>query len=89
MRDILGLDCKGAELGILDWIEFRPCVVIVELHGELGAPTDDVKAKLDTPGFEIQRTVPEVEEEDVMVITATRDGPDSSRIFQSELRRTH
>jgi hypothetical protein len=50
--DVLVLDCEGAELEILDQMEIRPRVIIVETHGMLGATKEDVGQKLVSNGYE-------------------------------------
>lgn len=69
--DILVLDCEGAEQTILPRLDHKPPTLIVESHGELGSPTDDVKQKVKERGYDIKDVSPEVPEEDVYVITAT------------------
>lgn len=46
--DVLAIDCDGCELDVLDGLEIRPRIIIVEHHGEL----DDIKKEL---VFEYQR----------------------------------
>lgn len=70
--DVLVLDCEGAEKIILERLEITPRVIIVESHGVFGSPTDLVKEKLRKLDYKIEQEIPEVVEEDVYVITATR-----------------
>lgn len=75
--DVLELDCEGAELGILDGISFRPRVIIVESHGHLDSPTDQIVEKLESMSYEIQSREPAEQgrdrkyavENDVYVVT--------------------
>lgn len=70
--DVLELDCEGAETTILRALQIRPRVLVVETHGFLGAPTHEVRDCVTELGYEIVREEPEVEEKDVMVLTAVR-----------------
>lgn len=49
--DVLELDCEGAEKHILPKLNFRPRVIIVETHGILGAPTDEIQGILSDMGY--------------------------------------
>lgn len=51
--DVLEIDCEGAELRLLDNLTQRPRVIVVESHGYLGAPTEEVIARLQKLGYEI------------------------------------
>lgn len=51
--EVLELDCEGVELDILDALPFRPRVIIVESHGFLGAPTDEVRSMLENQSYRI------------------------------------
>ena len=80
--DVLSMDAEGAELEILFKLEIRPRVIIVETHGHLGCPPQDVKDQLSELGYDITNTaVAEVdppklrekcESRGVLVITAVR-----------------
>lgn len=50
--DVLVLDCEGAEVDILTQMEIRPDTVIVETHGMLGAPEDEVEDRLREDGYQ-------------------------------------
>lgn len=51
--DILILDCEGAELTILDQLTRQPDHIVVESHGFLGTPSEEIRAKLDYLGYDI------------------------------------
>jgi len=78
--DVLELDCEGVEMDILEGIELRPRVIIVETHGHLGSPTEEVIRKLEHLSYNIISTelaeggdLEEMcREKDVRVITAIR-----------------
>ncbi|WP_126661902.1 hypothetical protein [Haloterrigena salifodinae] len=76
--DVLVLDCEGAEQVILPRFNCTPETLIVESHGQLGSPTEDVKQKVEERGYIIKDISPEVPEEDVYVITAKRKEVDNS-----------
>ncbi|WP_226038880.1 hypothetical protein [Natrinema sp. DC36] len=69
--DLLILDCEGAEQKILPRIECNPATLIVETHGELGSPTEDVKEKVKQRGYKIEEVSPEVPKDDIYVLTAS------------------
>lgn len=74
-RDVLVLDCEGAEASILDGLTSHPPVVIVETHPERGVPADQSRAPLRAAGYQLT----EYEYEpgaraDKPVLVATRDG---------------
>lgn len=68
--DVLVLDCEGAEIGILEQLDQRPRVLIVETHAFLDSPEEDVRATLDELGYEVVDRGVEVEEMGVYVLTA-------------------
>ncbi|WP_414837770.1 FkbM family methyltransferase [Candidatus Nanosalina sp. VS9-1] len=73
--DVLEIDVEGAELKILDSLEIRPEVLIVETHGVFDSPTEKVKEKILELGYEIESIEEaeedeEIQERDVKVITA-------------------
>ena len=72
--DVLVLDCEGAEQEILPEFECNPRALIVESHGNLDSPTEDVKQKVENRGYRIESVSEEVPEKDVYVIVATKDG---------------
>jgi hypothetical protein len=51
--DVLELDCEGAEREILQKIEQRPRVILVETHGFRGAPTQTVRKQLVNMGYTV------------------------------------
>lgn len=71
--DVLELDCEGAELEILRSLEFVPRVLIVECHDDLGSPTADVERELTDRGYEIVDRGVVGPDNDLDVLTATRD----------------
>ena len=56
-RDVLALDCEGAELDILQDILHTPKQIIVETHGWLGSGTDEVVEVLTDLGYEIETKI--------------------------------
>ncbi|MDG5776195.1 hypothetical protein VB773_02365 [Haloarculaceae archaeon H-GB2-1] len=77
--DVLELDCEGAEIEILDGIEFRPRVVLVETHGLYDTPSEAVKTMLENQSYSItsEQVADEgrsdfCEDNDIMVIAAVR-----------------
>ncbi|MCO8266647.1 FkbM family methyltransferase [Haloferax sp. AB510] len=70
--DVLELDCEGAELEILENLEIRPRVIIVETHPIFGVETAEVEAVLDSLNYSIVAREWEVEETRVEVLTAVR-----------------
>ena len=73
--DVLELDCEGAEAEILDALSVDddlPRVMIVETHGYLDSPTEQVRSQLDTLGYRIVSEEIEREDRDVFVLTAER-----------------
>jgi hypothetical protein len=67
--DVLVLDCEGAELEILDGMEQRPRVAVVEAHGFLDAPESAVRASLEELGYEVVDHRVEYEPKGVVVLT--------------------
>lgn len=75
--DVLELDCEGAELKILQQLEIRPSIIIVETHGHYDAPPHLIANQLGTLGYEItSRRIAEpklewlCKENDIYVLTA-------------------
>ncbi|WP_435359665.1 hypothetical protein [Haloarchaeobius sp. DFWS5] len=56
--DVLDLDCEGAELPILEAIEFEPRLLTVEAHPHLGCSRDTVEDQLAAMGYEIVDSAP-------------------------------
>lgn len=67
--DVLVLDCEGAEMEILEQLDQRPRVLIIETHAFLDSPEEDVRATLDDLGYEVVDRGVEVEEMGVYVLT--------------------
>jgi len=51
--NVLILDCEGAELHILESMDIRPEVLIVETHGVYDAPTKKVELILENIGYNV------------------------------------
>lgn len=51
--DVLELDCEGAETDILDKLHINPRIIIVESHGHLDSPSDEVIEQLKMNSYEI------------------------------------
>jgi hypothetical protein len=50
------MDCEGAELPILQNIQIRPRLIIVETHPSLNAPKEETTKLLDKLGYDIIST---------------------------------
>lgn len=70
--DVLELDCEGAELEILENLEIRPRIIIVETHGFLDSSASDTVDALEQLGYEIVDKKTEIEDEGVHILTAKR-----------------
>jgi tRNA A58 N-methylase Trm61 len=77
--DVLELDCEGAETDILENIQIRPRVIIVESHGVFDAPTEVVKKLLEDLSYTIvSEDIAEINNEktclenDIYVLTGVR-----------------
>lgn len=68
--DILILDCEGAEIGILQSLDQRPETLIVETHGFLDSPADDVRTALDDIDYKTIDQKDEDQQMGVHVLTA-------------------
>jgi len=55
--DVLILDCEGAELNILENMNIRPKVLIVETHGVYNAPSQKIKYWLENMGYNINKNI--------------------------------
>lgn len=70
--DVLISDCEGAEKRILEELDHRPKTIIVETHGDLGAPEVIVTDRLNEMGCEIINREVEVEDEGIVILTGER-----------------
>lgn len=71
--DILELDCEGSETEILEKLQIRPPVIIVETH-EVDEPTDNcVYDSLVEMGYEVEDIGVENREFGCYILTAIRD----------------
>jgi len=52
--DVLELDCEGSEQDILENLQIRPRVIIVESHGMYNSSTQDVIARFASLGYEVK-----------------------------------
>jgi hypothetical protein len=52
--DVLEMDIEGSEIGVLENLEKEPRVIIVESHGNKGAPTNKVKELLGDLSYRIE-----------------------------------
>lgn len=73
--DVLEMDIEGSELEVLENLEIKPRILIVETHGSLGSPTEVVKEKIENLNYEIVEIdlAEDIEfamENDIKVITA-------------------
>lgn len=69
--DHLVLDCEGAETFILSEMVIRPRNLIVETHGQYGAPKDEVENKLRSAGYKIIDESPMWEARGIYILIAT------------------
>lgn len=70
--DVLELDCEGSEIEVLEGMDCRPRVVVVETHAPLGVPPADVAAVLEARGYEITDRTPAGMHDELTVLTAVR-----------------
>lgn len=75
--DVLELDCEGSEIEILQDINIRPEVIIVESHGLHNAPSDEIKMLLYDLSYtiiseEIAEWENHCDKNDIYAITAVR-----------------
>lgn len=56
-KDVLVLDCEGAERSIINGLKSLPSIVIVEAHPEHGVSTEDIQCTLTEHDFDV-RVVP-------------------------------
>lgn len=73
--DILELDIEGSEIGVLKNLEINPRTIIVETHGNKGAPAEKVKQILldkeyEITNIELAEKNEHAEKNDIKVITA-------------------
>lgn len=71
--DVLGLDCEGAEPGILDAHFGSPREVVVEYHGKWGAHREDIEELLESAGYRVVSHRDDIPEEDIGILRAVRD----------------
>jgi hypothetical protein len=75
--DVLEMDIEGSEKEILENLQIRPRTIIVETHGNKGAPTSVVKEKLRNLGYRISNVrlaenLIELKEKDIRIVTAKK-----------------
>lgn len=68
--DVLVLDCEGAEIPILEELEIRPRVLVVETHGMFDAPEAEVRARIEELEYEVVGREVEDAQNGVVVLTA-------------------
>ena len=68
--DALVMDCEGAELPILQNIQIRPRLIIVEAHPLLNSPKEEIIKLLDELGYEIIAS--DAQRESLDVLTAIK-----------------
>jgi hypothetical protein len=61
--DVLQMDIEGSECSVLENMEIKPRVVIVESHGHQGCSSKEVKEKLESKGYMVSDYGPERDEE--------------------------
>jgi precorrin-6B methylase 2 len=67
--DVLVLDCEGAEIEILEAMDQRPRITIVEAHAFLDSPASSVEETLVDLGYEVVDRDVEYEPKGVVVLT--------------------
>jgi len=72
--DVLELDCEGAEIPILQDLDFKPRNIVVESHEGFEAPKDKVVSILGDQGYEILWTAVDDEEAGTDIIVAEYRG---------------
>lgn len=70
--DVLVLDCEGAELNIVTDLTTYPRHIVVETHGNLGVPPDEMEQELKAHGYTITDREVEVPERDIVIFTASQ-----------------
>jgi len=80
--DVLEMDCEGAELGILEGLDVRPTTMLVETHGMLSAPTEEVTNLLLNLGYDTDIIGADRSTNDVMVVEAALKGHCLAREFE-------
>jgi hypothetical protein len=78
--DLLELDCEGAEVDILRSMTITPRTILVETHGDYGAPTSLVVELLEARGYRTSRRGPAesrfrdyCDAHDIQVVVGVRD----------------
>jgi hypothetical protein len=51
--DVLEMDCEGSEVAILTQMTIRPRAILVETHGNLNAPTYEVRSILEFMDYDV------------------------------------
>jgi hypothetical protein len=49
--DVLLTDCEGAEIDIIEEIQIRPRIFVIETHPDFGAKTSEIQSKLTEYGY--------------------------------------
>lgn len=73
--NVLDLDCEGAELEILQELDFRPRLITVEAHPHLGCPHDEIESQLDRLGYDVVDREPIERDDDIVNYVAMRESP--------------
>lgn len=73
--DVLEIDVEGAEIPILEQLEIDPDIILVESHGFLDSPTEEVENTLESIGYKIlevreAETKPHLQQKDIKIIVA-------------------
>jgi antitoxin (DNA-binding transcriptional repressor) of toxin-antitoxin stability system len=70
--DVLELDCEGAEREILQGLEARPRIIVVETHEPIGVPPEEVEQELAKLGYDVVNRQSAGLEGELDVLTAVR-----------------
>lgn len=75
--DILEMDIEGSEIKVLKELDIEPRIIIVESHGNLGSPSEEVKNILKEKNYEIKNVnlaeeTDHAKENDIKVITGKK-----------------
>jgi hypothetical protein len=76
--DVLVMDCEGAESPILESMTVQPNVIIVETHGHLDSPTEQVTSLLNEQGYEVVDKHTGAGEKGIDVLAGLRRGQEST-----------
>ncbi|WP_187367435.1 FkbM family methyltransferase [Haloferax sp. KTX1] len=71
--DVLGLDCEGSEVEILENIKISPRMIIVETHAQFDAPAELVREILYEKGYSITHEAIDDPTRGIKILIGTRE----------------